>query len=47
MQVHLDAATQKDLAALQSTMSPEGKMQLILPGAEVLHSVDYKPVNMG
>lgn len=40
LQKHLDAVTNKDLATLKSTMSPEGKMQLILPGTEILNSVD-------
>lgn len=40
MQKHLDAVSHRDLAALKSTMSPEGKMQLILPGSEIIKSVD-------
>ena len=40
MQKHLDAVSQKDLETLQSTMSPRGDMQLILPGTEIIYSVD-------
>lgn len=40
MQKHLNAVSNKDLATLRSTMSPSGKMQLILPGAEIMKSVD-------
>lgn len=40
LQKHLDAVSNKDLASLKSTMSPENKMQLILPGAEPLHTAD-------
>ncbi len=40
MQKHLDAVSNKDLATLKSTMSPKGNMQLILPGAEIMESVD-------
>ena len=40
LQQHLNAVTEKDLEALASTMSPEGKMQLILPGSEIMDSVD-------
>ena len=40
VQKHLDAVSHKDLIALKSTMSPSGKMQLIMPGAEILNSVD-------
>lgn len=39
MQNHLDAVSNKDLKSLESTLSPTGKMQLILPKAEVKHSV--------
>ncbi len=35
MQKHLDAVTNKDLSTLESTLSPEGNMQLILPGTEI------------
>lgn len=39
MKTHLDAVTNKDLKTLQSTMSPKGNMQLILPGSEMIDSV--------
>ncbi len=37
---HLNAVSNKDIATLKSTMSPQGKMQLILPGSEIINSVD-------
>lgn len=37
---HLDAVTQRDLMALKSTMSPTGEMQLILPGTEIIYTVN-------
>lgn len=40
LEKHLNAVADKDLASLGSTMSPEGKMQLILPGSEIMYSVD-------
>ena len=40
MQKHLDAVSNRDLESLKSTMSPDGKMQLILPGSEIINSVD-------
>ncbi len=40
LEKHLNAVSNKDLISLKSTMSPEGKMQLILPGTEIMHSVD-------
>lgn len=40
MQKHLDAVSNRDLQALQSTMSPEGKMYLILPGSEIIENAD-------
>lgn len=40
MQKHLDAVTNRDIETLKSTMSPEGEMQLILPGSEIIYSVD-------
>lgn len=40
LQKHLDAVSNKNLDSLASTLSPEGKMQLILEGSEVLHTVD-------
>ena len=45
MQKHLDAISERDLQTLQSTLSPEGTMQLILPGTEIIEKtsgfVDY------
>ncbi len=40
MQKHLDAVSGKDLTTLAATMSPAGNMQLILPGDEIVASVD-------
>lgn len=40
MQEHLDAVSNKDLATLKSTLSPNGEMQLILPGTEIMYSVE-------
>jgi len=40
LQKHLNAVSYKDLNTLKSTMSPEGKMQLILPGSEIISTVD-------
>ena len=37
---HLDAVTNKDLKELKSTMSPEGKMELIQPSSEIVYSVE-------
>lgn len=39
MQKHLDAVSHKDLDALAATLSPDGQMQLILPGNEIIDSV--------
>jgi len=39
LQKHLDAVASRDLESLASTMSPDGKMQLILPGAEIFEGV--------
>ena len=39
MQKHLNAVSKKDLKALRSTLSPEGQMQLILPGQEIIDTV--------
>ena len=36
MQKHLDAITNRDLETLKSTLSPNGNMQLILPGTEII-----------
>lgn len=40
LQKHLDAVSNKDLPALESTLSPAGDMQLILPDREITHTVD-------
>lgn len=40
LEKHLNAVSNKDLKALKSTMHPEGKMQLMLPGSEIINSVD-------
>lgn len=40
LEKHLNAVSNKNLNSLKSTMSPEGKMQLILPSSEILNSVD-------
>lgn len=40
LEKHLGAVSNKDLATLKSTLSPENKMHLILPGAEIIHSAD-------
>ena len=40
MQKHLDAVSNRDLATLESTLAPDGKMQLILPGTEVTNTVE-------
>lgn len=40
LEKHLNAVSNKDLKTLKSTMSPKGKMQLILPGSEIRNSVD-------
>ncbi|MCK8481129.1 nuclear transport factor 2 family protein [Psychroserpens algicola] len=39
LQKHLDAVSQKDLSTLETTLSPSGKMQLILPQTEVTNTV--------
>lgn len=39
MQRHLDAVSNRNLSILESTMSPDGKMQLILPGTEIIDGV--------
>lgn len=36
MQKHLDAVSNRDLKTLESTLSPDGNMQLILPGTEII-----------
>jgi len=40
MQKHLDAVSNKDIETLESTLSPDGNMQLILPSTEVMHGTD-------
>ncbi|RMA64861.1 YybH family protein [Ulvibacter antarcticus] len=40
MQTHLDAVTNRDLETLKQTLSPNGNMQLILPGTETTNTVD-------
>ncbi|GJM33085.1 MAG: hypothetical protein DHS20C18_20860 [Saprospiraceae bacterium] len=40
LEKHLKAVSNKDLISLKSTMSPNNKMQLILPGSEIINSVD-------
>jgi len=37
---HLDAVIDRDLETLKTTMSPEGKMQLIMQGTEIIHTAD-------
>lgn len=39
MQKHLDAVTNRDLVTLESTLSPDGNMQLILPASETTTTV--------
>ncbi len=36
---HLTAINQRDLETLRSTLSPNGNMQLIMPGTEIIHNV--------
>lgn len=40
LNTHLNAVSEKDLATLKTTLSPSGKMQLILPGSEIKEGVD-------
>lgn len=40
MKKHLDAVTNQDLETLKNTLHPGGKMQLILPGMEIINGVD-------
>jgi len=40
LQKHLDAVTNKDLKTLESTMAPNGKMELIQPSSETVYGVD-------
>ena len=37
---HLNAVTNRDSKSLESTLSPKGNMQLILPQTEIMYSVD-------
>ena len=39
MQKHLDAVSNRDLETLIATLYPDGPMQLILPGQEIIESV--------
>ncbi len=39
MQRHLDAVSNRDLVTLESTLSPDGNMQLILPASETSNTV--------
>lgn len=39
LQKHLDAVSNKDLPSLESTLSPDGNMQLILPNREITNTV--------
>lgn len=38
LEKHLNAVTNRDIETLESTMSPEGKMQLIMPGMKIINS---------
>ncbi len=40
LNMHLSAIIDKDLPALKSTLSPDGKMMLIMQGTEIINSVD-------
>ncbi|PHI19703.1 hypothetical protein CEQ90_11685 [Lewinellaceae bacterium SD302] len=40
MRAHLDAVSNKDLTGLKATLSPDNKMQLILPGEEIMMTAD-------
>jgi len=40
MNAHMKAISNRDLKALKSTLSPNGNMQLILPGMEIIETVD-------
>jgi len=40
LQKHLDAVSNKDLESLKETMHPNGKMQLILPSAEIMYTFE-------
>ena len=49
MKEHLDAVTNRDLVIMESTLTPNGNMQLILPGSEIIQSnagfMDYHREN--
>lgn len=40
MKTHLDAVTNRDLKTLKSTLAPNGEMQLILPGQDIIFSTE-------
>jgi hypothetical protein len=40
MQKHLNAVTNRDLKTLASTLSPNGEMQLILPGEDIMYTAE-------
>ena len=40
LQKHLDAVSNRDLKTLESTLSPDGNMQLILPETEIIDGTD-------
>lgn len=40
MQRHLEAVASRDLKNLAATLSSDGKMQLILPGSEIMETTD-------
>ena len=40
MRTHLDAVSNRDLKTLRNTLSPDGRMQLILPGTEIIDGVE-------
>ena len=40
LEKHLEAVANKDLETLKSTLSPEGKMQFMLPSSEIMIGVD-------
>lgn len=40
IQKHIDAIVARDLKSLRSTLSPSGKMTLIMQGTEIINSVD-------
>ena len=40
METHLNAVTNRDLKTLESTLSPNGDMQLILPSQDIIYTTD-------